>query len=135
LIRDLFDLFERCTRILGQQRAAASLVSAWMVRTSTSICLVALAARSASRCTSSATTAKPRPASPAIEAWMEALSARILVCSAMSLMSSTMLPISCELSPSRLMRLLVSWMVSRIAFMPSMVRRTASPPLCAMSTE
>ncbi len=33
------------------------------------------------------------------------------------------------------MRLLVSWMVSRIAFMPSMVRRTASPPLCAMSTE
>jgi hypothetical protein len=33
------------------------------------------------------------------------------------------------------MRLLVSWMVSRIAFMPSMVRRTASPPLWAMSTE
>jgi len=45
------------------------------------------------------------------------------------------LPISCELSPSRLIRLLVSWMVSRMAFMPSMVRRTASPPLCAMSTE
>ena len=33
------------------------------------------------------------------------------------------------------MRLEVSWMFSRIAFMPSMVRRTASPPLCAMSTE
>ena len=33
------------------------------------------------------------------------------------------------------MRLLVSWMVSRIAFMPSIVRRTASPPLCATSTE
>jgi len=33
------------------------------------------------------------------------------------------------------MRLLVSWMVSRIMFMPSMVRRTASPPLCATSTE
>ena len=33
------------------------------------------------------------------------------------------------------MRLLVSWIVSRMAFMPSMVRRTASPPLCAMSTE
>jgi hypothetical protein len=66
---------------------------------------------------------------------IEALSARMLVCSAMSLISSTMLPISCELSPSRLMRLLVSWMVSRIAFMPSMVRRTASPPLWAMSTE
>ena len=46
-----------------------------------------------------------------------------------------MLPISCELSPSRLMRLDVSWIVSRIVFMPSMVRRTASPPLCATSTE
>ena len=33
------------------------------------------------------------------------------------------------------MRLLVSWIVSRIAFIPSMVLRTASPPLCAMSTE
>jgi hypothetical protein len=59
----------------------------------------------------------------------------MLVCSAISLINSTMLPISCELSPSRLMRLLVSWMVSRIVFMPSIVRRTASPPLCAMSTE
>jgi hypothetical protein len=59
----------------------------------------------------------------------------MLVCSAMSLISSTMLPISCELSPRRLMRFDVSWMFSRIAFMPSMVRRTASPPLWAMSTE
>ena len=33
------------------------------------------------------------------------------------------------------MRLDVSWMVSRMAFMPSIVRRTASPPLCATSTE
>ncbi len=33
------------------------------------------------------------------------------------------------------MRLEVSWMVSRMAFMPSIVRRTASPPLCAMPTE
>jgi hypothetical protein len=66
---------------------------------------------------------------------MEAFSARMLVCSAMSLISSTMLPISCELSPRRLMRLEVSWIVSRMAFMPSMVRRTASPPLCATSTE
>ena len=46
-----------------------------------------------------------------------------------------MLPISWELSPRRLMRLDVSWIVSRIVFMPSMVRRTASPPLCATSTE
>ena len=33
------------------------------------------------------------------------------------------------------MRFEVSWMFSRMAFMPSMVRRTASPPLWAMSTE
>ncbi len=33
------------------------------------------------------------------------------------------------------MRLDVSWIVSRIVFMPSIVRRTASPPLCATSTE
>ena len=121
--------------VLRSIDTTASLVSVWMVRTSTSICLVALAARSARRCTSSATTAKPRPASPAMEDWIEALSARMLVCSAMSLISSTMLPISWELSPRRLMRLEVSWMVSRMVFMPSMVRRTASPPLCATSTE
>jgi ribosomal protein L37AE/L43A len=70
-----------------------------------------------------------------MDAWIDAFSARMLVCSAMSLISSTMLPISCELSPRRLMRLDVSWMFSRIAFMPSIVRRTASPPLCAISTE
>src|SRR6185312_4725867 len=121
--------------VLRSIETTASFVSVWMVRTSTSICLVALAARSASRCTSSATTAKPRPASPAMDAWMEAFRARMLVCSAISLMSSTMLPISCELSPRRLMRLEVSWMVSRMVFMPSMVRRTASPPLWATSTE
>ena len=74
LVRHLLDLLERSARILGEQRArrrrpwccapsttTASLVSAWIVRTSTSICLVAFAERSASRCTSSATTAKPRP--------------------------------------------------------------------------
>ena len=66
---------------------------------------------------------------------MEAFRARMFVCSAMSLMSSTMLPISWELSPRRLMRLEVSWMVSRMVFMPSIVRRTASPPLWATSTE
>ena len=148
LVGHLFDLVQRGAGVLGQQRAADHVGGGALhghhrlVGVGLDACApaprsacVALAARSASRCTSSATTAKPRPASPAIEAWMEAFSARMLVCSAMSLISSTMLPISCELSPSRLMRLLVSWMVSRMAFMPSMVRRTASPPLCAMSTE
>ena len=86
----------------------ASFVSDWMVLTSTSIFFVAPAERSASFWTSSATTANPRLASPARDASIDALSARMFVCSAISSMSSTMLPISCELSPSRLMRLLVS---------------------------
>ena len=113
----------------------ASLVSDWIVLTSTSIFFVAIVERSASFWTSSATTAKPRLASPARDASIDAFSARIFVCSAISSISSTMLPISCELSPSRLMRFDVSWIVSRIVFMPAIVRRTASPPLCAISTE
>ena len=88
------------------------------VETSPSIRLVALEARSASRCTSSATTAKPRPASPADAAWIDAFSARMLVCSEMSLMSSTIAPISCEDSPRRLIRLEVSWIWSRMLSMP-----------------
>ncbi len=73
--------------MLSSMELPASLISAWMFLINVSICFVALVERSASRCTSSATTAKPRPASPAMAAWMEALSARIEVRSAMSLMS------------------------------------------------
>ncbi len=80
--------------VLRSMEITASLVSDWIVLTSTSICLVAFVDRSASRCTSSATTAKPRPASPAIDAWIDAFSARMLVCSAMSLISSMIFPIS-----------------------------------------
>ena len=46
-----------------------------------------------------------------------------------------MLPISCELSPSRFSRFAVSWMVSRISPMPAMVSRTAVAPRCANSTD
>src|SRR5678815_5018021 len=45
------------------------------------MCLVASPERSARRCTSSATTVKPLPASPADAAWMAAFSASTLVCS------------------------------------------------------
>jgi hypothetical protein len=94
--------------VLRSIDTTASLVSDWIVLTSTSIFFVAFVERSASFCTSSATTAKPRLASPARDASIEALSARMFVCSAISSISSTMLPISCELSPSRLMRFEVS---------------------------
>ena len=66
---------------------------------------------------------------------MAAFSARMLVCSEMSLISSTIEPISCELSPRRLMRLEVSWIWSRIESMPAIVSRTTPAPLVAICTE
>jgi hypothetical protein len=56
---------------------------------------------------------------------MAALSASTLVCSVMSEISSVISPISCDDSPRRLMRLEVSWIWSRIAFMPPIVFCTA----------
>ena len=53
----------------------------------------------------------------------------------MSLISSTIEPISCEDSPRRLMRLEVSWIWSRIWSMPLMVSRTTPAPSAAMTTE
>ncbi len=85
-----------------------SLVSTWMFFTRLAICAVASRELSARRCTSSATTAKPRPASPAAAACMPAFSASTWVRSAMVLMMSTMAVISWERSPRRLMRLPVS---------------------------
>ena len=64
------------------------------------IASVALAVCTASDLTSDATTAKPRPASPARAASIVALSARRLVCSAMVWMSLTMSPIFCADSAS-----------------------------------
>ena len=51
--------------VLRSMAPTASCVSVWIVFTSAAIWRVASAERSASRCTSSATTEKPRPASPA----------------------------------------------------------------------
>ena len=121
--------------VLRSIAATASWVSVWMVRTMAAICRVASPERSARRCTSSATTLKPRPASPALAAWMAALSASTLVCSVMSEMSSVISPISCELSPRRLMRLEVSWIWSRIEFMPPMVSFTAVRPVSAARSD
>ncbi len=59
----------------------------------------------------------------------------MLVCSEMSLISSTIEPISWDDSPRRLMRLEVSWIWSRIWSMPLMVSRTTPAPSAAMSTE
>ena len=66
---------------------------------------------------------------------MAAFSARMFVCSAMSLISSTIEPISCELSPRRLIRFEVSWIWSRMESMPWIVWRTTSAPFAAICTE
>src|SRR5437016_2751815 len=81
-------------RVLRSMASTASCVSRWMLLTIAPMCLVASAERSASRCTSSATTVKPRPASPAEAAWIAAFSARTFVCSVISEISSTISPIS-----------------------------------------
>ena len=78
---------------------------------------------------------KPRPASPAEAAWIAAFSASTLVCSVMSEISSTISPISCEDSPSRLMRFEVSWICSRISFMPEIEFCTACEPFCAADSD
>ena len=106
-----------------------SFVSCWMLPTSVAICCVALRELSASRCTSSATTEKPRPASPATAACMDAFSASTWVRSEMVLIRFTIPLISCERSPKRLMRFSVSAMVAR---MDSMLRTVSLTVLKAL---
>ncbi len=79
-----------------------------MPRMCDEISSVALAVWLASDFTSDATTAKPRPASPARAASMVAFSARRLVCSAIALISLTTSPICCAAFDSLPMRASVS---------------------------
>src|SRR5207253_2458270 len=81
-----------------------SWVAAWIPVICCPISPVALAVCSASAFTSDATTAKPRPASPARAASMLALSASRLVCPAMVLISSTTSPMRVAASDNALTR-------------------------------
>ena len=108
-------------------------VSCWTWRMTSPISLVASTERSASLRTSSATTAKPRPASPARAASMAAFRASRFVWSAISSITSRILPISCERLPRPVMTRAVFSMFSEMVFMPWTVRDTASPPLRASS--
>ena len=81
-----------------------ALVSAWMPSMMVAMSAAEAFDRSASRRTSSATTANPRPPSPARAASMAALRASRLVWSAISLMRARMAPISLTRSASAIVR-------------------------------
>ena len=98
--------------------STASPVSCCTWRITSPISLVASTERSASLRTSSATTAKPRPASPARAASMAAFRASRFVWSAISSITSRILPISCERLPRPVMTRAVFSMFSEMVFMP-----------------
>ena len=110
-------------------------VSDWICTTICSISLRDLAALSANWRTSSATTAKPRPASPARAAWIEALRANKLVREAIWETTATIFEISWEASAKRLTFRAVSDTVSRICRIPATVLSTESPPFRAVIEE
>ena len=89
--------------------------------------------RSASLRTSAATTAKPRPASPARAASIAAFSASRFVCSAMSLISSMISPICWLRSPSVSERSAIASTFSCMSRIVSPVCSAASPTARALS--
>src|SRR5882757_9282470 len=95
---------------------------------------VALRECSANLRTSSATTANPRPASPARAASIAAFNASKLVCSVMSLITLMISEISRERSPSDLIFFAVACTEARMRCMPSSVSRTARLPCSAASS-
>ncbi len=103
-------------------------VSVWMACTRRVISSVACAVSRASCLTSSATTANPRPASPARAASIVALSASRFVWPAMAEISLTTSPISSDDAPSRPIVALVSAASSTA---PA-ATRAASPAFCAI---
>jgi len=96
---------------------------------------VAFLLSSASFLISSATTAKPFPASPALAASIAALSARRLVCSVMLFMDSTILPTFSVFSDSFLITVLVCSEAFPVSWaMLTMFSTDCSPSLAAWVT-
>ena len=118
-----------CT--LSSMVSTAALVSLWIVLIMLPISCVAFVVRSASARTSSATTANPRPCSPALAASMAALSASRLVWSAMSSMVPMISPIWSERSPSVSMVVEVAFTLSAMRFIMAAVPSTTVAPFMA----
>ena len=103
-------------------------VSAWISRIRSAIVPAAVWDSSASLRTSSATTAKPRPCSPARAASIAAFRASRLVCSAMPVMVSTIPPIRSERSPRSRIVAAASCAEARTASIASVAERAAAVP-------
>jgi hypothetical protein len=111
----------------------ACLVASRVCWMRSAMALVSLADPSASLRTSSATTANPRPCSPALAASMAALSARRLVWSAISSITPTILPISCERPSSSVILSEVAEVFLSISAILAVNASTAERPWTAAS--